>query len=444
MKRICVAVCIFFALAALPAQAQDKDADKRGFVWNDRPSIVFGEDLSVDVTGRVLMEWRKFDPPIGEDLFHLRTMRIGLKGELTRHFDWEIEREITDQDTIPVGDWKDVYLEWTTFDALRVKGGRFKVPFGLEQNTGIGNLDFAYRALGSTALTPGRDRGVMVFGDLGRVNYEAGVFDDDGDIAESNEPQFVAQGADLESVGPSFAARLTGDLFRLLPVGRLQSAIVGVAYTTSQVPEGLNSLRGEGLWGDDFFERVYVQDAGYDAFPQKLAAAVAELEPKPGLEPGATQGPLIDDKAGVKVEEHIQDAVSRGAKVVVGGKRHALGGRFFEPTVLANVSSDALMAREETFGPVAPLFRFATEEEAVALANDTEFGLAAYFYGRDIGRVWRVAEALEAGIVGINTGLISTEVAPFGGVKESGLGREGSKYGIDEFVEIKYLCLGGI
>ena len=190
--------------------------------------------------------------------------------------------------------------------------------------------------------------------------------------------------------------------------------------------------------------RIYVQDGVYDAFAAKLAEAVKKLKPAPGLEPGATQGPLIDDNAVSKVEEHIQDALGRGARVVVGGRRHALGGRFFEPTVLADVATDALMAREETFGPVAPLFRFKTEEEAIALANDTEFGLAAYFYGRDIGRVWRVAEALESGMVGINTGLISTEVAPFGGVKESGLGREGSKYGIDEFLEIKYLCLGGI
>jgi succinate-semialdehyde dehydrogenase/glutarate-semialdehyde dehydrogenase len=190
--------------------------------------------------------------------------------------------------------------------------------------------------------------------------------------------------------------------------------------------------------------RIYVQEGVYDAFAAKLAEAVKQLKPASGLEPGATQGPLIDDKAVAKVEEHIQDALSRGAKVVVGGRRHALGGRFFEPTVLADVATDALMAREETFGPVAPLFRFATEEEAVALANNTEFGLAAYFYGRDIGRVWRVAEALESGMVGINTGLISTEVAPFGGVKESGLGREGSKYGIEEFLEVKYLCLGGI
>ena len=191
--------------------------------------------------------------------------------------------------------------------------------------------------------------------------------------------------------------------------------------------------------------RIYVQDSVYDAFAQKLSAAVGKLSPMNGLEPGATQGPLIDDKAVLKVEEHIEDATKKGAKVVVGGRRHERGGRFFQPTVLVDVTSSMMVAREETFGPVAPLFRFKTEDEAIAMANDTEFGLAAYFYGRDIGRVWRVAEALESGMVGINTGLISTEVAPFGGVKESGLGREGSKYGIEEFLlEIKYLCLGGI
>jgi succinate-semialdehyde dehydrogenase/glutarate-semialdehyde dehydrogenase len=190
--------------------------------------------------------------------------------------------------------------------------------------------------------------------------------------------------------------------------------------------------------------RIYVQDAVYDAFAAKLSEAVKKLKPAPGLEPGATQGPLIDDKAVAKVEEHIADAVGKGARVVLGGHRHALGGRFFEPTVIVDVTPSMMVAREETFGPVAPLFRFNTDDEAVAMANDTEFGLAAYFYGRDIGRVWRVAEALESGMVGINTGLISTEVAPFGGVKESGLGREGSKYGIEEYLEIKYLCLGGI
>lgn len=182
----------------------------------------------------------------------------------------------------------------------------------------------------------------------------------------------------------------------------------------------------------------------YDAFAAKLAAAVGRLKPAPGLDADATQGPLIDDKAVAKVEEHIEDALAKGARVITGGRRHKLGGRFFEPTVLADVTPAMLVAREETFGPVAPLFRFKTDEDAIALANDTEFGLASYFYGRDIGSVWHVAEALESGMVGINTGLISTEVAPFGGVKESGLGREGSKYGIEEFLEIKYLCFGGV
>jgi len=190
--------------------------------------------------------------------------------------------------------------------------------------------------------------------------------------------------------------------------------------------------------------RILVQDGVYDAFTATLAGAVKTLRPAPGLEEGATQGPLIDDRAVQKVEEHIADALGKGARVVTGGRRHARGGRFFEPTVLADVTPSMLVAREETFGPVAPLFRFRTDEEAIALANDTPFGLAAYFYGRDLGRVWRVAEALEVGIVGVNTGLISTEVAPFGGVKESGLGREGSKYGIEEFLEIKYVCFGGI
>ena len=190
--------------------------------------------------------------------------------------------------------------------------------------------------------------------------------------------------------------------------------------------------------------RFLVQDGVYDAFAAKLATAVGKLKPAPGLELGATQGPLIDDNALAKVEEHIRDAKSKGAAVLAGGKRHALGGRFFEPTILTNVTPAMEIAREETFGPVAPLFRFKTEAEAIALANDTQYGLAAYFYGRDIARVWWVAEALEYGMVGINTGLISTEVAPFGGMKESGLGREGSKYGIDEYLEIKYLCFGGI
>ncbi len=190
--------------------------------------------------------------------------------------------------------------------------------------------------------------------------------------------------------------------------------------------------------------RLFVQDAVYDEFAAKLTAATAALEVGPGSNPNSKIGPLIDGKAIAKVQEHVTDAVSKGAKVLLGGKAHHLGANFFEPTVLANATPDMLIFREETFGPVAPLFRFSSEAEAIALANDTEFGLASYFYGRDIGRIWRVAEALEYGMVGINEGLISTEVAPFGGVKQSGLGREGSKYGMDDYLELKYLCMGGI
>ena len=190
--------------------------------------------------------------------------------------------------------------------------------------------------------------------------------------------------------------------------------------------------------------RILVQDGVYEAFAEKLAEAVKKLKVGPGLEEGVSQGPLIDQAALEKVEEHVADATSKGAKVALGGARHERGGTFYQPTVLTDVTTDMKVTREETFGPVAPLFRFKTEEEGVALANDTEFGLASYFYARDMGRIWRVGEALETGMVGINTGLISTEVAPFGGVKESGIGREGSKYGIDEFLEVKYLCMGGV
>jgi succinate-semialdehyde dehydrogenase/glutarate-semialdehyde dehydrogenase len=190
--------------------------------------------------------------------------------------------------------------------------------------------------------------------------------------------------------------------------------------------------------------RLLVQDAVYDAFADKLAAAVAGLKVGNGLEPGISQGPLIDMNAVDKVEEHIADAVEKGARLVAGGKRHVLGRSFFEPTILADVTPAMKVAREETFGPVAPLFRFTDEAEAIRMANDTEFGLAAYFFANGMNRVWRVAEALEYGIVGINTGIISTEVAPFGGMKASGLGREGSKYGIEDYLEIKYLCMGGV
>jgi succinate-semialdehyde dehydrogenase/glutarate-semialdehyde dehydrogenase len=190
--------------------------------------------------------------------------------------------------------------------------------------------------------------------------------------------------------------------------------------------------------------RFLIQDGVYEAFSAKLVEKVKQLRVGNGMEPGVTQGPLIDEAAVEKVEAHIADAVSKGARVVTGGKRHARGGTYFEPTVLADVTTEMAVATEETFGPVAPLFSFHNEEDAIRMANDTVFGLAAYFYSRDISRVWRVAEALEYGIVGINAGLISNEVSPFGGVKQSGLGREGSKFGIEEFLEIKYLCFGGI
>jgi len=190
--------------------------------------------------------------------------------------------------------------------------------------------------------------------------------------------------------------------------------------------------------------RLIVQAGVYDVFVEKLIAAVAKMKVGNGLEGDFQQGPLIDMAAVEKVEEHIADAVAKGATIVLGGNRHPLGGSFFEPTVITGVTSAMLVAREETFGPLAPVFRFTTDAEAIRMANDTEFGLASYFYSRDINRVWRVAEALEYGMVGINTGLISSEVAPFGGMKESGIGREGSKYGIEEFIEVKYLCMGGI
>jgi succinate-semialdehyde dehydrogenase/glutarate-semialdehyde dehydrogenase len=190
--------------------------------------------------------------------------------------------------------------------------------------------------------------------------------------------------------------------------------------------------------------RLLVQSGVYDAFVAKLADAVRQLRVGDGLQGPTEQGPLIDAKAVAKVEEHIADAVAKGGKIALGGKRHALGGTFFEPTIVTNVTPDMLVAREETFGPVAPVFRFETEQDAIRMANDTEFGLASYFYTRDLARTWRVAEGLEYGIVGVNTGLISTEVAPFGGVKESGIGREGSKYGILDYTELKYFCIGGI
>lgn len=188
--------------------------------------------------------------------------------------------------------------------------------------------------------------------------------------------------------------------------------------------------------------RLYVQDGVYDAFAKKLQAAVEKLKLGDGLAQGVTTGPLIDEKAVAKVKEHIEDALSKGARIITGGQPHELGGNFFQPTILVDVPASAKVAKEETFGPLAPLFRFKDEADVVAQANDTEFGLAAYFYARDLSRVFRVGEALEYGIVGINTGIISNEVAPFGGIKASGLGREGSKYGIEDYLEIKYMCIG--
>ena len=190
--------------------------------------------------------------------------------------------------------------------------------------------------------------------------------------------------------------------------------------------------------------RLYVQDGVYDAFAQKLAARVRQFAVGAGNEDGVTIGPLIDSAAIDKIEEHVADALAKGATLALGGKRHARGGLFYEPTILTDVTAQMRVAREETFGPVAPLFRFTTDEEAISMANDTEFGLAAYFYSRDIGRIFRAAEGIEAGMVGVNTGLISTAEAPFGGVKESGLGREGSKYGLEDYLEVKYLCLAGL
>jgi succinate-semialdehyde dehydrogenase/glutarate-semialdehyde dehydrogenase len=190
--------------------------------------------------------------------------------------------------------------------------------------------------------------------------------------------------------------------------------------------------------------RFLVQDSIYDAFAIKLADAVAALKSGNGLEDGVTQGPLIDEAAITKVEQLVADAVSKGARVVSGGRRHALGGTWYEPTILCDVTPQMAVAKEEIFGPVAPLFRFKTEAEAIFMANDTEFGLAAYFFSKDHGRIWRVSRQLEYGMIGINTGLISTEVAPFGGVKLSGIGREGSSHGLDEYMECKYLALGGL
>ena len=266
MKRHLVFTALVLAgiTFSRPAHAQDK----RGLVWDNRPSIVFGEDINIDLRGRVQFDWRRFDPEVDEEEFDVRTIRVGLKGNLTKHFDWEIEREIDEvlelgevEPKWRFGQWKDVFFNWTTFDAFSVKGGRFKMPFGLEQNTGVSDLDFAYRSLGSVKIAPGRDTGVMAYGELlsGSLVYEAGVFDDDGDNGEQEADQFIVEGQDIKDIGPSVAVRVVGELFRRLPVhDRLKGAEFGIAYTRSSVPEGLNSLRGEDVWGFDYFEPVYV------------------------------------------------------------------------------------------------------------------------------------------------------------------------------------------
>lgn len=227
-RRLIVAILIGFA--ATPAAAQDK----KGIVWNDRPAIVFGEDVNIELRARAQFDWRRYDPEVNELTFDVRTVRFGLRGELTRHFDWEIEREVDEfaeeGETVEkwrLGDWKDVYLNWSTFDALRIKAGRFKMPFGLEQTTSVSDLDFAYRSLGSVKIAPGRDTGVMAYGELlgGSFVYEAGVFDDDGDNGELEAERFAQAGQDLEDIGPSVAARIVVEPFRRLPVEDRKSVV---------------------------------------------------------------------------------------------------------------------------------------------------------------------------------------------------------------------------
>ena len=260
MKTYVSAALVVVLACAGPAFAQKKQ--KRGLVWDNRPSIVFGKNVKIDIRAKLQLDWRRFDPELKkEDPFDFRTMRVGIKGDLTKYFDFEIERGIENDGEL--GDWKDVFLNWSAMDQFAVKGGRFKMPFGLEQNTGATDVDFAYRSLASQIIAPGRDRGVMVYGELSGndLTYEFGVFDDDGDNGELQEPQFVEVGADLKGVGPSYAGRITANLLKPLPVAdKLKSMRFGVAYTTARIPEGLNSLRGQSVYGTaDFFEPVYTR-----------------------------------------------------------------------------------------------------------------------------------------------------------------------------------------
>lgn len=255
------AIALALAAVATPALAQRKPV-KKGLVWDgDRPSIVFGRDVNIDLRMKLQLDWRWFDPDVGEKTFDVKSMRVGLKGEATRHFDYEIERELNED--LEFKDWKDVYVDWHTFDAFGVEAGRFKMPFGLEQLTGPTETDFAYRSLASSTIAPARDRGVMAHGRFwGRdLTYEAGVFNTDGDNGKLEEPQFVPEGEPVPDVGPTFAARITGTPLRALGWGgRLRSLRLGGAYTNGELPEGLNSLRGESLYGTyTFFEPVYVK-----------------------------------------------------------------------------------------------------------------------------------------------------------------------------------------
>lgn len=258
-SRIALGATVMVFAASGPALGQQ--TVKRGLVWDNRPSIVFGKDINVDIRMKLQTDWRTFDPDVDEELFDFHSLRFGLKGELTKHFDFEIEREVKEDGEL--GDWKDLYLNWRTHDAFSIQGGRFKMPFGAEQLTGPTDTDFAYRSLASTIIAPARDKGGMVYGRFfGRgLTYQAGVFRGDGDNGELQEDQFVSEGEDLPQIGPSFAGRVTAAVLRSLPVPeRLKSLRVGAAYTNAELPEGLNSLRGESVFGTEvYFEPVYVK-----------------------------------------------------------------------------------------------------------------------------------------------------------------------------------------
>ena len=309
-------------------------------------------------------------------------------------------------------------------------------------------------AAGCTVLVKPATQTPLTAFALAALAYEAGVPDDAFQVLAGPAPELADEFADRPEVrkisftgstdvGRKLMARSAAGLKKLsLELGGNAPFIVFDDADLDAAVEGAIASKYRNSGQTCVCANRFIVQAGiHDRFAQALAARVGTLKVGNGAHDGVLQGPLIDQKAVAKVQEHVADALAGGALVITGGGRHAAGGTFFEPTVLTGARPDMLIAREETFGPVAALFRFETEDEAIALANDTEFGLAAYFYSRDLGRVWRVAEALEVGIVGVNTGLISTERAPFGGVKQSGFGREGSRYGIEDYLEIKYLCL---